>query len=425
MPFTLYDEVSEYTTLARAWQSVHRSGMRSQSERTRSAIKSFEADLDTRLKRISSELKNREFNFGTARAAPIKRKGKAPRPLLVPEIPARLVQRALLEVLQRQESIAAYVDHPCSYGGLPGKKRADVILHACRAIANGASYVIRSDIPGFFTRILRLDVLDRIRTLLPDDSLEELIDSATSLEIGNVEQIQAFLHLFPEDDVGVAQGCCLSPLFGNIYLRGFDDALNSGSAITLRYIDDFLILGKDRESAMDCFREARKILRTLNLDAYHPADQSGKASERRVKRGFEFLGCHIAPGSVEPSSTARAAFLERVAGELRTVAHVLQTGLPNPDEDQRHSLTGVLSRVSRMVRGWSEQYRFCNQSDAFKSVDLKIDRMVTKFLKTFFKQYKRARSDPARRRRLLGIWMTSHTSRDPILPLSAHDEEPS
>lgn len=420
---TLYEEVSEYTTLKSAWDRVRRSGMRSQIERTRTAIKSFEADLNSHLERISSQLRDRVFDFGTARAAPITRSGKDPRPLLVPEIPARLVQRALLDVLQRQASVANYVDHPRSYGGLPEKTRADAILHACTAIAKGATYVIRSDIPRFFTRILRLDVLSKIQELLPDNSLAEILDRATSLEISNAEQVQSFLHLFPDYDEGVAQGCCLSPLFGNIYLRRFDDALNSDAAITLRYIDDFLILGKDRESAHDAFREAREILRSLSLDAYHPADGTGKASERNVKKGFEFLGCHIGPGRVEPSSSARAAFLDRVSNELRIAAHMLRTGLPNPAEDQRHSLTGVLSRVSRMVRGWSGQYGFCNESDAFRSVDLRVDRMVEKFLKTFFKQYKRAKSDPARRRRLLGIWMTADSSRSPILPLRGRDEK--
>jgi len=414
---TLYDDVANHSTLETAWLSVRRSGLRSQSERTREAIKSFDASLGSHLERISSELSEGTFAFGKARAAPIAKPGKDPRPLLVPEIPARLVQRALLEILQQQDQISSYVDHPCSYGGLPGKTRAQAIAAACESIAGGATFVIRSDIPGFFTRILRQDVLARIRELLPDESLNGLLDQATHLEISNVEQVQTIRHLFPSYDEGVAQGCCLSPLFGNIYLRGFDDDLNSGDATVLRYIDDFLVLGRNQDSAREVFDQARRLLRTLNLGAYHPDDGTGKASAGHVERGFDFLGCRVTPGRIEPSKGARQAFIERVADQLRTSAHRLRTGLPDPAVDQPYSLSGVLLRTGRMVRGWSEQYRFCNQSDAFGSVDHKVDKLVTKYLKTFFKQYKKARSDPARLRRLLGIWMTSDTRREPILPL--------
>ena len=417
LSFTLYDEVSDPGTLAAAWSHVRRSGMLSQSEKTKASIKAFESDADAQLAKIASQLTEHSFDFGTARAAPIRREGKEPRPLLVPEIPARIVQRALLDTLQKQEGISEFVDHPCSYGGLPDKNRADAIRHACEAIADRATYVIRSDIPRFFTRILRHDVLQTIQAILSDDSLADFLDEATSIEIGNAERIQSYLHLFPDYNEGVAQGCCLSPLFGNVYLHDFDIAMNAGDIVTLRYIDDFVILGRDRKSTEEAFRQARQMLQSLNLDAYRPSDRSGKAAEGSVKRGFEFLGCKITPHCVEPSRAARHAFLERVRKQLDLAAHEIRAGSHDSPEDYRYSLVQTLSRISRMIRGWSEQYRFCNRSDAFTSIDVKVDRMVERFLRSFFRLYRKSRRSPAVRRRLLGIWLAADSSRTPILPM--------
>jgi len=417
LSFTLYEEVSDQDTLAAAWRHVRRSGMLSQSEKTKESIKAFDSDIDTQLAKIASLLREHSFDFGTAKGAPIKRPGKEPRPLLVPEVPARIVQRSLLDTLQNQPGIQAYVDHPCSYGGLPKKNRADAIRHACEAIADGATYFIRSDIHGFFTGILRQGVLDTIQETLRDDSIASLLNEATSIEIGNAEEIQPYLHLFPDYNEGIAQGCCLSPLFGNIYMHQFDEEMNRGDVVTLRYIDDFVILGQDRESTEQAFRQARRMLQALNLSVYRPGDGSRKAAEGSIKRGFEFLGCTITPHCVEPSRAARSAFLERVRNQLDLAAHEMRAGLHELPEHYRSSLVQTLSRISRMIRGWTEQYRFCNPSDAFTSIDVKVDRMVGAYLRSFFKHYKKCKRSPAVRRRLLGIWLATDSSRTPILPI--------
>jgi hypothetical protein len=249
-----------------------------------------------------------------------------------------------------------------------------------------------------------------------DDSISELLDRATNIEIGNAKDIEAYLHLFPDYNEGVAQGCCLSPLFGNIYMREFDKEMNSGDVVTLRYIDDFIILGQARQPVQKAFRRARQILRNLNLNAYQPTDGSPKATEGSVKKGVEFLGCKITAQRVEPSRAARSALLEKVKHELNVSAHQMRSDVHEFSEQHRASLVETLSRVSRMLHGWSEQYRFCNASDAFISVDKKVDRILDRYLRTFFKQLKKSKETPAVRRRLLGIWLVTDSTRTPIVP---------
>jgi len=415
VPYTLFEEVSSYENLQSAWGRVRHSGLLSLSEKTRESIKAFDSVREAKLSEIMHQLQEGTFSFGTVRGAPVARPGKDPRPLVVPEIPARIVQRSILDTLQRQDSISAFVNRPRSFGGLPKKSRADAIRCACEAVAAGATYYVNSDIRGFFTQILRQEVLQTVHQLLPDDSLTTLLDEATSIEISNVSEIEDYIHLFPEYDEGVAQGCCLSPLFGNIYMHNFDEIMNSQDVFTIRYIDDFLILGPDRRTTEAAFGRARRLLARLNLGAYLPADGSGKASEGSVKRGFDFLGCTVTPNVVQPSRSARSHLLERIKGKLNVAARQLFRGSGGLAGQYEASLVETLSLISRMIHAWTEQYKFCNPTNAFYSVDAKVDRLIGHYLKTFFKRYRKSRSTPEERRRMLGVWLAIDGSRDPIL----------
>ncbi len=422
---SLYDQLADIATLSVAWHRVRASGIRSKNATTKQSIQAFDANSEARLELLASGLSDGSFTFGKAKAVLISRDGKSPRPLLVPEIPARIVQRALLDVLQAQGRVREYVAHPCSFGGLPKRPeeriadpRRRALTRACREIYDGASFFARSDIPGFFTRVLREDVLERISRLLPDDSLTEILDEATDVEIGNIDQVRHHLQYFPNGVVGVAQGCCLSPLFGNIYLREFDDQMNTGDGIvTLRYIDDFVILARSQKQSHKAFKRAKAILKGLELDAYPLSVGMGKSGEGRIAKGFDFLGCRVTPSRIEPTKASRNAFLDRVRTELKASARVLRKGISSPREEHALSFVGTLSRVSRMVRGWTEQYEFCNETNAFSGLDRKLDRMLRRYMMSFFKNYSGGRAEATARRRILGIWLAADCERDPILPL--------
>jgi hypothetical protein len=414
---SLFEEVASYENLSTAWTQVRRSGLRSQSETTKASIKAYEQGVETRIHQVSQALQDGTFSFGEARAVRIPRPGKDPRPLVVAEIRDRIVQRSILDSLQIQDALWEYVHHPRSFGGLPKRKRVDAMRCACQAMADGATYFIKSDIGDFFTRVLRRDVLERIQLLLPDASLAELLDQATNLEIGNAQEMGALIHLFPDDEEGVAQGCCLSPLFGNVYMHEFDELMNSGEVVTIRYIDDFLILGPDRHSTDTAFGAGRKWLEGHNLGAYQPGDGSGKASAGHVSRGFQFLGCSVTRYIVERSRAARSDFLERVKKKLDEAANGMSKGNAQLPGQYGKSLVRTLALVSRMIHAWTEQYSFCNPTDAFYSVDKNVDRLVDRYLGSFFKRLRKSRTTAEERRRMLGVWLATDGSRDPILPL--------
>jgi len=121
MPGTLLDRLSDLDMLELAWRRVRSSGLASRSPKTRQAIRAFEVSSLSYLESAAKKLKTGDFDFGPAKGVLIPRPGKDPRPLVVPAIPARIVQRAILDVIQSELVIKDYVNHPSSFGGIHGR----------------------------------------------------------------------------------------------------------------------------------------------------------------------------------------------------------------------------------------------------------------------------------------------------------------
>lgn len=303
-----YRKVFSRKTLRAAWRVIYSNGISSDKEETKKLVKEFSVGIESHLETIYRHLLKGKFKFLPAQGILIPRKGKRPRPIVKSPIPARIVQRAILEVLQSDPAIEPYYKNPASFGGIRGKRLG--VPGAVRAVygairSDGAKFYIKSDIDSFFTKIPRNTVLAKISSVIPDAKFQSLLEKATHVELDNLASLGAAATFFPSYEVGVAQGCCLSPLLGNILLETFDKELNGRGITCIRYIDDFIILGPNRHKVEAAFRSALRILATHGLTAYDPKLASDKADMGEVRNGFEFLGCNIRPGMISPAGKSR------------------------------------------------------------------------------------------------------------------------
>src|SRR5262249_29019461 len=152
---------------------------------------------------------------------------------------------------------------------------------------------VRSDIAEFFRAIPRARAIAEIGRVLPDDRILRLLDRATHTELENLEALGDSAALFPCEETGVAQGGTLSTLLGNALLRGFDEAMNGRGIVCLRYVDDLLILGPRAAHVKKAFQSASRMLSELELHAYDPELEPGKAAQGHAAGGVEWLGCEI------------------------------------------------------------------------------------------------------------------------------------
>lgn len=397
-----------------AWRKVRENGLRSLSSETRDAIRVFDAVALQRIRRINRQLQLAKFEFLPQKGVLKKRLGKKPRPLVVGAIENRIVQRAILEVLQQEPSIRATFQNPFSFGGIKERGRQHAIAAVCESTRAGARYYIRSDIQDFFTKIPRPRVLAFLAQHIHDGRFLDLVRRAMETTLANLDQLGEGVGLFPLGDEGVAQGSPLSPLMGNILLADFDREMNGRGITCLRYIDDFILLGQDLAKVRKAFASAQRKLAAFGMQAYDPIQAPNKAEMGETLKGFDLLGCQISPGLVQPSSRARKKLLALVdetlkAGHRAMISAAKHTsgGLP------RKRLAQTLVDVDNILLGWGHSFAFCSGRQLFGQFDKKISQMLLGFLRA---ARGLAEGSDQTFRRVLGVHLLSDTPSVPLTP---------
>lgn len=279
------------------------------------------------------------------------------------------------------------------------------------ATHNGARYFVRSDIEGFFTNIPRADVLSFIAELIHDPEFLDLLGRATDTRLANLHQLGDEALLFPIEEKGVAQGSPLSPLFGNILLRDFDAAMNGRGITCPRYIDDFLLLGPGEKAVKKAFCNAQDILRGLGLRAYDPGSEKAEAGQ--IEDGFDFLGCNISPGLIQPTRSARQKILRQIDSILAEGSRSTSASRDGPPKSiprQRYAQTLVL--LNDVLMGWAHAYAFCNGRQSFNGIDQAVNAKIAAFRRRTDALLSSASA--AESRRILGVHLLADT---PMVPL--------
>src|SRR5271165_7276055 len=192
-------QVRRGRTIEEAWLAIKRNARTSKSEDTKREIDAFEANLATNLQRISRQLQQHKFVFPPARGVKIpkdKKDKSSFRPLVVAKVEARIVQRAVHDVLVSVPAIQKFVHTPYSFGGIKKGKDEGVsavpaaIQAVLDAIGDGCKFAIRSDIAKFFTCIPKSKVTDIVSSAVEDQEFLELFKQAIAVELENMAQLR-------------------------------------------------------------------------------------------------------------------------------------------------------------------------------------------------------------------------------------------
>lgn len=411
---SLYFKLRQISSLSRAWNLVHAKGLKSKSKDTRNDIVAFSRNDRTNLNRIQRQLQRKTFRFSPARGALVsKGAGKSQRPIVIAPVPDRVVQRALLDVIQSVPSIHATLTAGYNFGGISGKEFGvpTAIGKVLQSIPE-CGFFIRTDIKSFFTAVPRDRALSLVQSQIPDPDLNKLLTDATTVELADLESFGNRAKLFPLWEEGVAQGSSLSPLLCNLLLAPFDEEMNKRNIVCIRYIDDFIILAPNRKSALKAFEYGLDILGELGLSAYDPEsndpDDRTKADQGITSEEFTFLGCDIRPDRVRPTKKKRS----ELRSEIRAIFVDCLKGFSNPKNAllARDSYASAITRAGDVVRGWGNTYSFCNDERLFKSIDLNLEELFLDFQREFLKRQRGM--DPIDRRRINGFFPLTDCNTD-------------
>lgn len=373
-----------------AWLAIRRNAETSQQERTKQAARKFGDDLPANLRNLQDRLR-RGYNFAKAHGAtPPKGKGKSgKRPIVVAPLEDRIVQRAILDVLQDATEIVAVqrvLATRTSIGGIRGRGVDHAIKLFTECVEAGDKYVAGSDISGFFQKIQPAKVIQFLDDSGVEPEFSALVRDALTVELANEDRLNAEDRaLFPTGDDGVAQGCPLSALAGNVVLEDFDLLMNAHDVTCIRYIDDFVVIGKSLGAVQEAMAKAKAILADLKMDIYDPEKAPTKAFIGPIGEPHVFLGYQLIPGVYPPSGAVCEKLMARIgaliAGGQRSISKAV-TDRPLTSQDRCYAQT--LVAIDHTVSGWRGSLRSSNCPEEFRQLDALIDRRLADF-RAFFR----------------------------------------
>jgi RNA-directed DNA polymerase len=150
------------------------------------------------------------------------------RNLGIPTVVDRVIQQAIAQVLstnfERQFSTNSY--------GFRPRKSAHQALKKCKEYANdGFKYAVDMDLEKFFDTVNQSKLIEVLSRTIKDGRVISLIHKYLNAGVVVSGEIE-------ETEMGVPQGCPLSPLLSNIMLNELDKELAKRGHRFVRYADD-------------------------------------------------------------------------------------------------------------------------------------------------------------------------------------------
>ncbi len=302
----LHRAISEASLLA-AWQEVQANDL--EDGKVSDQVAAYARGVLARLTDLGRELKARAWRPSPVYAMEIGKRSGGTRLLAVPAVEDRIVERAVMEVIDE------YVDAvllPWSYAYRKGLSVRDALHDLAAARDEGARWVVRADIRDCFEQIPRWPALTRLREVVPDPEICQLIQHLVNRRgVGPAaRRIRS--------GKGLHQGSSLSPVLTNLYLDAFDrDLLRSGHRV-LRYSDDFAIPVATRHQGEQALALAAEGLRRLDLEL-----NESKSRIESFDEGVDFLGktttARSGPRAEErPSPLESTLYITEPGASLRT-----------------------------------------------------------------------------------------------------------
>ena len=320
----------------------------------------FKAWLQQHWPSIKAALLAGDYLPAAIRKVDIPKPNGGVRTLGIPTVLDRLIQQALLQVMQ-PEFEPEFSEH--SYGFRPGRNAWQAVQRAQSYIGGGRRWVVDLDLEKFFDRVNHDILMSRIARQVKDERVLKLI--RRYLEAGMMSE-----GVVSARTEGTPQGGPLSPLLSNILLTDLDRELERRGHRFCRYADDCNIYVKSEvagQRAMDAITDY--LEKKLKLQVNRNKSAVARPWQRK------FLGYRLT-WHQQPRLKIADSSLKRFKDRVREII----VG------NASRNLGKTVEALNPVLRGWTSYFRLTEVKGVLQELDGWIRRKLRCLL---WRQWKR------------------------------------